>query len=135
MRNFLRAELIHEIEKKCFDEPWSLEMIRSQLNSKHSATLIKTINGVPVGYATGLKGDEESELYRIAVLGGYRGRGLAKELLIGFIGRCGGDVFLEVRAGNTAAIGLYKSAGFTQAGLRKNYYGDDDALIYKYLKK
>jgi len=132
MKNLLTAEIIFEIEKKCFAEPWSLEMVRAQLNSKNSATLIKTVNGVPVGYATGIKLDGESELYRIAVLPEFRGQGLAKELLARFLEKCGGEVFLEVRSKNEAAIGLYKSLGFEEIGRRKDYYGDDDAVVYKF---
>ena len=107
-------------------------MVRAQLNSKNSATLIKTVNGVPVGYATGIKLDGESELYRIAVLPEFRGQGLAKELLARFLEKCGGEVFLEVRSKNEAAIGLYKSLGFEEIGRRKDYYGDDDAVVYKF---
>ena len=127
----LTEKTIFDIEQKCFNEPWSMEMIRAQLNSANSTTLIKTANGVPVGYATGIKLDCESELYRIAVLPEFRGQGIAKEILSRFIEKCGGDIFLEVRSKNTAAIGLYESAGFERAGLRKGYYGDDDAVIYK----
>ena len=38
---------------------------------------------------------------------------------------------LEVRASNQAAIALYEKHGFTQAGLRKNYYEKprEDAVI------
>lgn len=107
-------------------------MIKAQLNSKNTATVIKTKNGVPVGYATGVKLDGESELYRIAVLPQFRGQGIAKELLARFLEKCSGVVFLEVRSKNEAAIALYKSAGFVEAGRRKDYYGDDDAVIYKY---
>lgn len=32
------------------------------------------------------------------------------------------EVYLEVRAGNTPAIGLYRSRGFTRFALRRNYY-------------
>lgn len=43
------------------------------------------------------------------------------------------ECFLEVRAGNDAAITLYKSMGFAVIGERKNYYpgneGREDALI------
>jgi len=43
------------------------------------------------------------------------------------------DCFLEVRSTNDAAIGLYRSLGFTQVRERKNYYpttkGREDALI------
>jgi ribosomal-protein-alanine N-acetyltransferase len=130
----LTEKTIFELEKKCFSEPWSMEMIKAQLNSANSTTLIKTVNGVPVGYATGLKLEEESELYRIAVLPEHRGEGIAKELLTRFIEKCGSDIFLEVRSQSKAAIALYKSAGFGEIAVRKNYYGDDDALIYKYCR-
>ena len=132
MKNLLTAEIIYNIEQKCFTEPWSLEMVKAHLNTKHSTTLIKTANSVPVGYATGIKLDGESELYRIAVLPEYRKQGIAKELLARFSEKCGGAVFLEVRSKNTAAIKLYESAGFTEIGRRSKYYGDDDAVIYKY---
>jgi ribosomal-protein-alanine N-acetyltransferase len=108
-----------------------MEMIRAQLNSANSTTLIKTVNGVPAGYATGIKLDGESELYRIAVLPAFRGQGIAKELLARFIEKCSSVIFLEVRAKNTAAIGLYESMGFERAGFRKGYYGDDDALVFR----
>ena len=107
-------------------------MLEAQIHSGNSITLIKTINGVHVGYATGIKLDSESELYRIAVLPKHRKQGFAKELLTRFLKKCGNDVFLEVRSKNAAAIALYESAGLKETGRRKNYYGDDDAAVYKY---
>lgn len=135
MNNLITVENILNIEKACFDEPWSMEMINSHLNSKNTTTLIKTVNGVPAGYACGILLKDESELYRIAVLPKHRGQGLAKELLTRFIEKADSDVFLEVRSQNTAAIRLYESMGFILTGNRKNYYGDDDALIFKREKK
>ncbi|MCL1822813.1 MAG: ribosomal protein S18-alanine N-acetyltransferase [Oscillospiraceae bacterium] len=132
MKNFLTVDIIYELEQKCFSEPWSKAVISLQLNNTHASTVIKTVNAVPAGYATGLRMGEESELYRIAVLPEYRRQGFAKELLLRFIEKCGGDVFLETRSRNAAAIRLYESAGFKQIGLRKNYYGDDDAVVYRY---
>ena len=42
-------------------------------------------------------------------------------------------VFLEVRAGNQAAVTLYRSAGFNEVGMRRGYYrnteGSEDALV------
>jgi len=106
-------------------------MVKSHLNSPNSATLIKTVNGVPAGYAAGIRLDHESELYRIAVLPDYRGQGLGKELLLRFLEKCKTAVFLEVRSKNTAAIRLYESVGFIETGRRRGYYGDDDAVIYQ----
>ena len=46
------------------------------------------------------------------------------------------SLFIEVAISNLAGLALYRSCGFTQAGVRKNYYerGDDtreDALIMR----
>ena len=40
-----------------------------------------------------------------------------------------GKIILEVRASNEAAINLYKKFDFQVINLRKNYYGDEDAII------
>jgi [ribosomal protein S18]-alanine N-acetyltransferase len=44
------------------------------------------------------------------------------------------SVYLEVRCSNTAAIGLYKKLGFSQIGMRKDYYTNanqkEDALVF-----
>ena len=43
------------------------------------------------------------------------------------------SVSLEVRPENAAALGLYRAMGFTQIGLRKNYYArGEDAVIMEY---
>ena len=48
---------------------------------------------------------------------------------------CGEDgvIFLEVRAGNVPAVGLYDSFGFREIDRRKNYYRnpDEDALVMR----
>ena len=44
------------------------------------------------------------------------------------------QINLEVNSNNTTAIELYKQFEFKQVGLRKNYYGNFDGLLYtKYL--
>jgi ribosomal-protein-alanine N-acetyltransferase len=40
-------------------------------------------------------------------------------------------IFLEVRASNTAARALYRRFGFAEVGVRKAYYGKEDALILR----
>ena len=39
------------------------------------------------------------------------------------------EVFLEVRVSNDVARELYKKFGFREAFIRKNYYGDEDAIV------
>lgn len=41
---------------------------------------------------------------------------------------------LEVSSNNTTAINLYRNYGFQEVGLRKNYYGKHDGILFtKYL--
>lgn len=67
----------------------------------------------------------EEELLLIAVDPAYRGRGLGRNLL-GLFAQDAAErgatrIFLEMRANNPAES-LYKSFGFNQIGLRKDYY-------------
>lgn len=79
----------------------------------------------------------ESELLRIAVCEGYRKRGIAREILkrLHDIARNSGscEMFLEVRQSNESAISLYRSFGYEQVGIRKNFYRlpCEDALIFR----
>ena len=71
----------------------------------------------------------------MAVFPEYRRQGVAAKLLAVFENFARGNklafLTLEVRPSNTAAIALYESFGFRQAGRRKNYYDlpKEDALI------
>jgi len=64
-----------------------------------------------------------------------RGHGFGELMLLHLIDRAREAditaVTLEVRAGNMPAQGLYTKYGFTQVGLRKRYYrdNDEDALL------
>ncbi|CAG0910645.1 unnamed protein product, partial [Cyprideis torosa] len=75
------------------------------------------------------------EILELWVAPAYRRQGRAG-LLLGALfadaARLGQtQIRLEVRAGNTAAIATYQSAGFVKDGLRRRYYRDppDDALL------
>jgi ribosomal-protein-alanine N-acetyltransferase len=78
---------------------------------------------------------DQAELANIAVADGHRGHGLGAVLFERMldVGRKRGvtSVYLEVRASNEAAIGLYERFGFTQIGVRKRYYDQprEDALV------
>ena len=40
------------------------------------------------------------------------------------------QINLEVSSTNTTAISLYKNYGFQEVGLRKNYYGNYDGILF-----
>ena len=68
---------------------------------------------------------DESELLLIAVLPSHHRRGVGGQLLDDFLERARNDgvarVHLEVRDGNPA-MGIYREAGFSAVGRRRNYY-------------
>jgi len=78
-----------------------------------------------VGFSLSRTVADESELLLIAVLPGEQRGGVGTLLLEDFVDRArdkgGSRVHLEVRDGNPA-IGMYRSAGFSPVGRRRNYY-------------
>jgi ribosomal-protein-alanine N-acetyltransferase len=70
----------------------------------------------------------------VAVAADYRRRKIATVLLEQAFIECRklelNSAWLEVRAGNVAAIALYRQFGFTVNGRRQHYYSDgEDAML------
>lgn len=84
---------------------------------------------------------EQAHINNLAVLPELRGRGLGTQLLEALVAEAAHlgaeSMTLEVRASNTPALRLYARSGFTQDGVRKNYYTSpvEDALILSRLVK
>lgn len=79
---------------------------------------------------------EQAELMRIAVAPGFRKRGMATEMIKKYhslISEKTDTGFLEVRQNNTGARALYEKTGYSQIGVRKNYYKNpvEDGVIYQ----
>lgn len=128
---------IAQLEKQCFSDPWSEKSIAAELNSRLSYWLVAVENGEVVGYIGSQSVLGESDMMNVAVHPEHRRKGIA-EALVETLSRDlkeRGNVCLtlEVRASNAPAIALYDKLGFTQVGLRKNYYRNprEDALIMR----
>jgi ribosomal-protein-alanine acetyltransferase len=115
--------------------PWSMAALSREVAVPGSRQLVVIAGSRPVAWCACRLIPPEAELLKIAVAGGYRRQGLAGMLLLRLgeilIGEKVGRLFLEVRANNLPARGLYGKYGFVQIGLRRGYYADppDDALI------
>ena len=122
---------VAELERTCFSNPWSRNMLAEELENACSAFLVAldAENGSVVGYAGLLA------VAKMAVRPDCRRGGVAGQLLDVFIRFADGSglafLTLEVRESNYAAIALYGSRGFRGEGRRKNYYDHpkEDAII------
>ena len=128
---------IAQLEKLCFSDPWSEKSIETELSCRLSLWLVALDGDKVVGYVGSQTVIDETDMMNIAVHPEYRRRGIAEALidaLINALGEKGSrGLSLEVRASNDPAIALYEKLGFTQVGLRKNYYRNpkEDALILR----
>lgn len=127
---------VAELERVCFPDPWSRDMLKEELENDLAAFLVALDGqGAVAGYAGLQVVLDEGYILNVAVRPDCRRRGVAGRLLQVFLDFAKGNrlafLTLEVRASNYDAIALYGSRGFRSAGRRKNYYEHprEDALI------
>jgi ribosomal-protein-alanine N-acetyltransferase len=135
---------LYRIDVESFDIPWSTATITSSVLSSNFIFLLvddsigsntvecnsnKELNiSKIVGYSIFSKIFEIVNLDTIAISPKYQGQKLGKLLLASSIEKLKiqdnsvESIQLEVRESNVKAINLYKSLGFTEDGIRKNYY-------------
>ena len=128
------ADRVVDIENICFTSPWSKKMFKEELDSNDTLYFCALDDDELIGYVGLRKIFDEGHIMTIAVLPEYRGRGIAKDMLLEVFRRADKDILvytLEVRASNTPAQKLYEGFGFKPLGIRKRYYSDngEDAII------
>ena len=130
-----------ELEKLCFSSPWSASSLELLTNDGIGVGYILTASAVPstepsvVAYGGMLITVDEGQITNIAVHPDHRRKGYGTAITRSLLRHAKDakleSVSLEVRASNTAAINLYKEAGFVEAGRRKGFYTKptEDALV------
>ena len=135
--NECHVSQIAELEKLCFQDPWSERSIASELENKLSLWLVALDNQKVVGYVGSQTVLGETDMMNIAVHPDYRRQGVANQLILCLIARLtergSHSLMLEVRVSNKPAISVYHHLGFVEVGVRKNYYRNpkEDALILR----
>ena len=127
---------VAELERVCFPDPWSRNMLKEELENDLAAFLVALDGqGAVAGYAGLQVVLNEGYILNVAVRPDCRRQGVAGQLLQVFLDFAKGNqlafLTLEVRASNYPAIALYGSRGFRGVGRRKNYYEHpkEDAVI------
>lgn len=99
--------------------------------------LVDEVDGVVRAYSVLLPGVGEAELLTVGVATAHQRCGLGRTMLEALQMRARergfARIFLEVRPSNTAALALYRRAGFVEIGRRRGYYpaaaGREDAIL------
>lgn len=119
------------------DDAWSPQLVESELAAPYRSYFTLEIAGEVAGYAGLFVAGSEADVQTIAVAAEQRGRGWGKKLFVALLAEAERQrvkqLFLEVRADNPAAIGLYSAFGFAEIAIRPNYYQPSgvDALIMR----
>ncbi|QAY73197.1 ribosomal-protein-alanine N-acetyltransferase [Agromyces protaetiae] len=133
---------IMALERAVFEgDAWPEHAMRAELEGEHSHYLVVVDDAAPdtvLGYAGLLagRGSGEGDIQTIAVEPAQRGGGVGRALMNALIAearaRGAERLFLEVRADNPVARGLYTSLGFAEIGVRPGYYRDGvDAVLMR----
>jgi tRNA threonylcarbamoyladenosine biosynthesis protein TsaB len=134
------AKLLAEIHGESFTARWNENEFRQLLNSSGTKAILISSQNNPTGFALLRKAVDEAEILTICTRPAFRQKGHAKLLMQNMESLLKKDeaksLFIEVAISNHAGLALYRSCGFTQEGVRKNYYerGDgtrEDALIMR----
>jgi ribosomal-protein-alanine N-acetyltransferase len=124
---------IVSIGNRSFARPWTRDMFLGSV--KNSAVKFKVLveSKTIVGYYIISIVSDETEVLNIAVDPSFRRKNFARCMLLDIkkeaVNKKSKFISLETWRANIAATNLYKSLGFTEIGIRKKYYGNEDAII------
>jgi [ribosomal protein S18]-alanine N-acetyltransferase len=131
-----RIEDLVAMEKRCFSDPWTRGMFRSELEVAGGTYARAALMGETLaGYSFAVLIADEAHLGNLAVDPGYRRKGIARALLDDLLtaARRHGvrRVTLEVRESNSIARNFYARNGFVDIAIRKSYYRNpvEDAIV------
>lgn len=122
------------LEARCFSQPWSEKSLELLLGERGVGFAV-LFEGRVAAYGGMITVLDEGQITNIAVAPEYRRRGLGREILRALENHALKNgislLSLEVRASNAAARSLYASQGWSEVGVRKNFYKlpAEDAVI------
>ncbi len=127
---------IFELEKKCFNDPYPMELLIMLQSLYPELFLVAECNNVIVGYvASVIRTDGFGHIVSLCVDPEYRRRGIGKQLMTK-VEELMKKLFnvclyrLEVRVSNFIAIMLYESIGYRiQARIPRYYSNGEDAYL------
>lgn len=134
------AESILTIQRLCYngETPWTRRAIMHEIRYNKNAFYIVVYDGqVPAAFLGAWFVNKEAHITNIATAPAYQNKGIASYLLTELTHMAYSEeiekVTLEVRVSNLTAQSLYRTLGFLEGDIKKNYYANnqEDALEMK----
>ena len=133
-------DVVFQIEVDNYPIYWSKNIMKDCINAGYHCITVKQKSPESekiIGYAFLMTAYDESHLLNMCIDYRHQGKGLGRKLLRYLETICqynkSQTFLLEVRESNPNAQHLYQSFGFSQIGLRKNYYkcikGREHAIV------
>ena len=131
---------LYEIEKQCFkEEAFSKQQIGYLLTDYNSISLIALLGSKIAGFIIGridlVRNKPVGHIMTIDIALPYRRQGIAQRLMLEVEGifrqKNVGEIHLEVREGNLAALSLYEKVGYRKISMLENYYGSAHGFLLK----
>jgi ribosomal-protein-alanine N-acetyltransferase len=120
------AARLAQLHGASFALGWGESEFESMIGERNTLVHRLRLGRKTLGFAISRIGADEAEILSIAVDPAWRGRGLARSLLLTHMGHLAGrgvrTIFLEVEESNRPARSLYDRAGFVVVGRRERYY-------------
>ena len=117
------------IEVRAYTSPWTQGIFRDCLRVGYEGWVVEE-GGELAGYGMLTVAAGEAHVLNLCVAPERQARGLGRRLLEQLLRRAARrhvhTVYLEVRPSNARALHLYRAAGFSETGYRKDYYPDGD---------
>ena len=122
-------DAVTAVESRAYQHPWSRGNFTDSLNSGYQALLLtagSVADATLLAYFVAMKGVEEVHLLNITVAPEHQRQGWGRVMLdaLAIWSREQGAqwLWLEVRISNSHASEVYRHYGFSQVGVRRNYY-------------
>ena len=126
---------VAEMEHQIFSDAWSESSIVETLQNPQTVCLVAEKSGKIIGNLLAYLVVDEAEIARISVLKEERKQGTGKLLLDTLKKMCeekaGKKLLLDVRRSNSSARTFYEKYGFTEDGVRPDFYDEplEDAIL------
>lgn len=129
-------EQVNAVEQRSAEHPWQKAHFADSQKSGYICELAE-VDSTPVGHCVMMAVAGEASILILTIDKPYQRQGIGRQLLQHMIEKATQSkcetLLLEVRQSNNKAFNLYLQEGFSEIGIRRNYYpmgnNREDAIV------